>query len=283
MLNSDMSCVFFLRKCWKTLLPWTGRSSRGFNPIRYSIRCDKFGNQRWHRTNRDQEAPCRRTSRNWRKLLLFAYSDSRKGDFLMGLPLFGVWTEELTVLVVSPTESTYNMIKYIMTCLEILSIPLLFLVSLCLTMSSHWSCIQLRLWHEPLLHMHGTVLVEHRKKNTNNIILDFLRERLAAQNSTGLRGEICHPCFGSFNFFSSWVWIYLRGYSPIFQMFHSMHPVCHICSMVRIGRIGFPGLPQQENGRISSKSAARAWEGLACKERWQFLSKLLRFHLRKTY
>lgn len=80
-------------------------------------------------------------------------------------PLFGVWTEELTVLVVSPTGSTCNMIKYIITCLEILSIPLLFLVSLCLTMSSHWSCIQLRLWHEPSLHMHGTVLMEHREKH----------------------------------------------------------------------------------------------------------------------
>ena len=197
-------------------------------------------------------------------------------------PLFGVWTEELTVLVVSPTGSTCNMIKYIITCLEILSIPLLFLVSLCLTMSSHWSCIQLRLWHEPSLHMHGTVLMEHREKHKEYYI-GFLVWTSGCPKLNGVTRWDLSSLFRKFQFFSSWVWIYLRGYSPIFQMFHSMHPVCHICSMVRIGRIGFPGLPQQENGRISSKSAARAWEGLACKEWWQFPSKLLRFHLRKTY
>ena len=56
------------------------------DPPRDSIRCDKFGNQRWHRTNRDQEAPCRRTSRNWGTTATICYSDSRKGDFLDGNP-----------------------------------------------------------------------------------------------------------------------------------------------------------------------------------------------------
>ncbi len=187
-LKSDILIPFAQVRCYTLNWPCPRDPPKPYEIMRYSIRCDKFGDKRWHRTSRDQEAPRRRTSRNsgW------TFCWESHGDL--------VYQHKIWNYVIS--NSRVNMIKYIITCLNI-NIEYSIVIS---GLTMYYYAVTEEAWKTQRLTWtmkSCSSTASHAWKSGCPTLNAFIVIAL------GLLSEIWHPCFGSF--FSSWVWTYLRG------------------------------------------------------------------------